>query len=513
VLLTQTGTNGVDLSGSADYIPNNGIDTSGSAGKVALVRSGSLLAAIGCHNGEAVLVDFVGYGSATDCFEGSNPAPGLSAALAEFRAAHGCQDSNDNSADFSTAPPAPRNSLVTFDCNAPTVSATLSPSAICNGTSTTITATLTAGSNPASTSYTVTADLTGIGGGSAVALTGSFPTFTLNATPDGMTLQGAHSITVTVKDQLNRTGTATVNLFTSPCTNSSSTVVISQVYGGGGNTGADYINDFVELFNRSSSAVDLTGWSVQYASATDSGGGFTNVTPLSGSIAGGGYYLVRMAPGTGGTLSLPTPDAIGTTMMGASAGRVALTNSTTPIATVCNDASVQDLVGYGALAVCYEGDMSLGPTGDLGNTLAAIRRQGGCQDTNQNKLDFDIGAPTPRNSGSPHNLCSPVTTGVCCRGATCNSTVSQASCTGNTLAGAVFVSSASTCNSGGSTTTPCCYADYNKIGAVTVGDIFDFLNDWFAGSPYANFGGDGTPASLAVQNIFDFLNAWFAGGC
>jgi hypothetical protein len=84
---------------------------------------------------------------------------------------------------------------------------------------------------------------------------------------------------------------------------------------------------------------------------------------------------------------------------------------------------------------------------------------------------------------------------------------------GNTLAGAVFVSSAGTCNSGGSTTTPCCYADYNKIGAVTVGDIFDFLNDWFAGSPYANFGGDGTPASLAVQNIFDFLNAWFAGGC
>jgi hypothetical protein len=109
--------------------------------------------------------------------------------------------------------------------------------------------------------------------------------------------------------------------------------------------------------------------------------------------------------------------------------------------------------------------------------------------------------------------CSATAAGVCCRGSTCNTTVSTATCLGNGLAGAVHTASGSTCNSGGSTTTPCCFADYNKTGGVTVGDIFDFLNDWFAASPYANFGGDGSPATLAVQNIFDFLNAWFAGGC
>jgi hypothetical protein len=103
--------------------------------------------------------------------------------------------------------------------------------------------------------------------------------------------------------------------------------------------------------------------------------------------------------------------------------------------------------------------------------------------------------------------------GVCCRGATCNTSIIQANCAGNTLAGAVFAAGASTCNATGNATTPCCYSDYNKIGGITVGDIFDFLNDWFSGSKFAIPGGDGDTGTLAVQNIFDFLNGWFAGGC
>ena len=47
----------------------------------------------------------------------------------------------------------------------------------------------------------------------------------------------------------------------------STTIVISQVYGGGGNSGAPWTNDYIELFNRGTSPVDVTGWSVQYASA------------------------------------------------------------------------------------------------------------------------------------------------------------------------------------------------------------------------------------------------------
>src|SRR5205807_2428787 len=80
--------------------------------------------------------------------------------------------------------------------------------------------------------------------------------------------------------------------------------------------------------------------------------------------------------------------------------------------------------------------------------------------------------------------------GVCCRGATCNSGVTQANCTApNPHAGAVFVGAAAACNAAGNRTTPCCEANYNKSGAITVQDIFDFLADWFAGSAFARVGG------------------------
>ncbi len=45
-------------------------------------------------------------------------------------------------------------------------------------------------------------------------------------------------------------------------------LVISEVYGGGGNAGATYTNDFVELHNPTSSAISSRRPSVQYRSAT-----------------------------------------------------------------------------------------------------------------------------------------------------------------------------------------------------------------------------------------------------
>ncbi|MBY0312431.1 MAG: hypothetical protein K2W85_10200 [Phycisphaerales bacterium] len=101
--------------------------------------------------------------------------------------------------------------------------------------------------------------------------------------------------------------------------------------------------------------------------------------------------------------------------------------------------------------------------------------------------------------------------GMCCRGATCNATVTQANCTPTTNAGASFVSSATACNLNGSLTTPCCHADYDKSGTAAVADIFAYINDWFASSPNAVIGGDGTGPGATVSNLFDWINAWFAG--
>lgn len=180
-----------------------------------------------------------------------------------------------------------------------------------------------------------------------------------------------------------------------------SDVVISQVYGGGGNVGATLTNDFIELFNAGATAVDLSGWSVQYASAT--GTGTWAVTPLTGSIAPGGYYLIQQAAGAGGTTTLPTPDATGAITMAAGAGRVALQVSTAAIVGRCPTGGTADLVGYGPTATCFEGTA---PTAATSATVAALRKRGGCYDSDVNGVDFSIGSPTPRNRATAVRTCS-----------------------------------------------------------------------------------------------------------
>ncbi len=173
-------------------------------------------------------------------------------------------------------------------------------------------------------------------------------------------------------------------------------VVISQVYGGGGNSGATYTHDYVELFNRGAAAVDVSTWSVQYASAA---GTTWQLTNLTGSIPPGGYYLVQEAQGAGGTTPLPTPDATGTIFMSASSGKVALVTNQTALTcgSTCHAApGVRDFVGYGSTANDFEGS---GPAPTLSNTTAALRADDGATDTDSNAADFVSGVPNPRNSG------------------------------------------------------------------------------------------------------------------
>jgi predicted extracellular nuclease len=174
----------------------------------------------------------------------------------------------------------------------------------------------------------------------------------------------------------------------------STSIVISQVYGGGGNSGATYKNDFIELYNVGAAAVDVTGWSVQYGSS--GGTTWTNKTNLSGMIQPGKYYLVQEAAGSGGTVNLPTPDATGSIAMSATAGKVALVNSSTGLTGTCPTGLV-DFVGFGPTANCSE----TAPTAVLSNTTAALRKSNGAQDTDNNANDFVVGAPNPRNSSFP----------------------------------------------------------------------------------------------------------------
>ncbi len=176
-------------------------------------------------------------------------------------------------------------------------------------------------------------------------------------------------------------------------------IVISQVYGGGGNSGATYTHDFIELFNRGTSTVDVTGWSVQYAS---SAGSTWQVTTLSGTVQPGQYYLVQEAAGTGGTTPLPTPDASGSVAMSGSNGKVVVANTASALSgSNPADASIVDVVGYGS-ANFFEGS---GAAPGLSNTTADSRAADGCTDTDDNAADFTSGTVAPRNSASPLNPC------------------------------------------------------------------------------------------------------------
>lgn len=182
-------------------------------------------------------------------------------------------------------------------------------------------------------------------------------------------------------------------------TSSRAQVVISQVYGGGGNSGATYTNDFIELFNASPNSVSIDGWSVQYASAT---GSSWQVTTLTGTLAPGQYYLIQEGAGAGGTTPLPTPDASGGINMSGTAGKVALVNNSTALTGTCVT-GVIDLVGFGTTASCFEG---AGRTPAPSNTLAVLRAGNGCTDTDNNNDDFATGSPNPRNTASPIQSCT-----------------------------------------------------------------------------------------------------------
>jgi predicted extracellular nuclease len=190
-----------------------------------------------------------------------------------------------------------------------------------------------------------------------------------------------------------------------------SDIVISQVFGGGGNASAPFRNDFVELFNRGTVPIALAGWSVQYASATGTGNFAGNpVAALSGTLAPGGFYLIQLSGGANGA-ALPTPDLAptATANMAAGAGKVVLVNGTiglacnggtTPCSAVTSD-SIVDLVGYGS-ANFFAGQ---GAAPTLSNTAAAIRRGGGCANSNNNDLDFFAGPPQPRSGATPPAPC------------------------------------------------------------------------------------------------------------
>ena len=181
------------------------------------------------------------------------------------------------------------------------------------------------------------------------------------------------------------------------CGHAQAQVVISQVYGGGGNGGSTFTHDFMEIFNAGPSAQSLNGWSIQYTSSSGTTWIVTNLTNVT--LQPGQYYLIQQAQGAGGTTPLPTPDATGTVAMQGSNVKVALSNSTAALSGSCpSGGAVQDLVTTGS-ANCPN------PAGAMSAVNSASRNGNGCTNTGNNTLDFTIAPAAPRNTATPAVPC------------------------------------------------------------------------------------------------------------
>ena len=343
------------------------VDLNGLAGKVALVSSLTALTG-NCPLPNPAIVDVVGYGGA-ECSE-TSPAPGPSNLLASLRIIGGCIDSDNNSIDFAVGVPNPRNS------SSPTNSCTF---------------TLTVNVDPPGTgSMIINPNASSFSPGAIVQLTAQAAGGYHFDRWSGGTTGSVNPKLV----EMNGNLTITAHFVTNAAAGQ---MVISQFFGGGGDLQAGLTYDYVELYNRGNAAVNVTGWTLQFATAT---GTAWNSTPLFGVVQPGHYYLAQLFGGGGDTTTL-VPDVIGALNLGAFDGKLALVSSASLLTGVCpSGASVQDFVGYGG-ADCFESS----PATATSPTDAAFRGDGGCLEGNDNGRDFATRAPLPRNSGTAPYFC------------------------------------------------------------------------------------------------------------
>lgn len=179
-------------------------------------------------------------------------------------------------------------------------------------------------------------------------------------------------------------------------------IVIAEIYGDGGNSGAIYKYDYIVLYNPTQFDVNLSGWSIQYSPATSYN---YSLLTLNGIIHAGSYYLIQLYSGGNTGNELPaTPDLIGNINLSGTSGKVALVNNNELISNM-NDIDVVDFVGYGSSANEYEGSNYAVYPSSASRSLCRKDNTGGTTygsgngwDTNDNRNDFfsnTIPSPLP----------------------------------------------------------------------------------------------------------------------
>jgi len=184
-------------------------------------------------------------------------------------------------------------------------------------------------------------------------------------------------------------------------------VIITQVYGGGGNTGAPYKSDFIELYNTTAADINIGGWSIQYSAAggaTTVTAGNMNVFPAGTIIKAHEHYSMIGASGANGadwpvgTFDWENP--INLINLAGTAGKVILMKNGTAVTpsslnAIINDPNFGDYVTFGTgCSPVYGSNMAA----NLTNSQSALRKStaGVYQYTANIGNDFDPATPNPR---------------------------------------------------------------------------------------------------------------------
>lgn len=192
-------------------------------------------------------------------------------------------------------------------------------------------------------------------------------------------------------------------------------IVFSQIYANGGNPGSTYQNNYLELYNRTNSTIDFSGWRIYIASGNGPFNQAISVVSSNGLLIGAhSYLLIGFGPVSPNGSPVPadffmpyfSPIPEIPPLNISPTGKVFLTGPDTMIfgsACPVSNAQIVDFVAYGSAITCFEG---AGPTATLTNTTAALRKLSGCTDTDHNADDFRVGSPTPRNRFTAANNCT-----------------------------------------------------------------------------------------------------------
>ncbi|MDQ2745958.1 MAG: DNA/RNA non-specific endonuclease [Acidobacteriota bacterium] len=195
------------------------VSMSASGGGIA-IRSGAV--------NSGVIVDSVGYGSATNAFVESSVTTAPAANSGQGRIGNGCQDTDSNANDFSNINPStPHNAASSpIPCDGTTGTTLLAngsanPNTVAPGAATLLTVSVFPATNPPSTGITVVGSLTNIGGaanqpfyddGTNGDVTAGDNIFSYSATISTTATGGTFAVSAVASDQQARTANVSISI-------------------------------------------------------------------------------------------------------------------------------------------------------------------------------------------------------------------------------------------------------------------------------------------------------------